>query len=153
LPDIEYARVQCAGSKLLSEGKTIKIPVAGWSMWPTIRNGEVVVIKSADQINIIERESLRGRIILVESEKTGVKTSLWLIHRISRIDGGKIMTRGDNSFDQDPAKSSDEVAGIVTHVIRGDRTIPLKRRYGFLFKIQRYLWCFISHLYSKKPFN
>lgn len=95
------------GMKLLSEGKTIKIKAHGYSMYPCIKPGTIVLI---EPLNIKGKPAPRE--IVAIRRQNGL-----IVHRLTEItekDGSKFyIARGDsNMFSDDPVKV-DKIAGRV----------------------------------------
>jgi signal peptidase I len=100
--------VRDTGVTLLSEGKTIRIKAHGYSMYPCIRPGSLIIIEPIG----VKGEPKPGEIVAIAT-KTGM-----IIHRISRItvkDNIKYyIARGDsNAFADDPVVRG-KIAGRVT---------------------------------------
>lgn len=70
--------------KSLSEGKPVRFSSTGSSMVPFIYNGDDI------ELMPINEELKRCDIILLEKD-----TNKYVLHRITKIDGGKIFLRGD----------------------------------------------------------
>ena len=104
-----HAMVKDLGLTLLSEGKTIRIKAHGFSMYPCIKPGSLLLI---EPINI-KGFPLQGEIIAIKRENGLV------VHRISRIitKNGIILyiARGDsNAYPDNPVKI-DKIAGRIVH--------------------------------------
>lgn len=96
------------GFNLLAEGKTIRIKAHGYSMYPCIRPGAVILIEPLK----IKGKPVPGEIIAVKRE------SGLIVHRLVKIinkDGtDHFIARGDsNAMADDPVKI-DKIAGRVT---------------------------------------
>jgi len=88
--------------QLLVVNKTISIPTKGYSMWPTIKDGEKVVIQR------LSRPVREGMVIVVKADDNN------LVHRIMKKDGDIIITRGDANSECDLAFTvSDVLAEVV----------------------------------------
>lgn len=99
--------VKNTGLTLLSEGKTIRIKAHGYSMFPSIRPGSLVLI---EPINL-KGAPVPGEIIAITREN-GL-----IIHRLIKIviknNVSTFIARGDsNAFTDDPVKI-DKIAGRV----------------------------------------
>jgi len=95
---------------LLSEGKTIRIKAHGYSMYPTIKPGTVIII-----------EPLRLKGPPQEGEIVAIKRGGGIVvHRIIRIinEGGrkKYVARGDSNPYADAPLTIDMIPGRVTGV-------------------------------------
>lgn len=77
--------------------------VSGDSMWPALNNGDIVIVKGVSGLDELEV----GDIIALR-HRDGMA-----IHRIVRIEGGTITTRGDANFREDPSIGIDGVIGKV----------------------------------------
>jgi signal peptidase I len=116
-PD-NHAIVKDVGFTLLSEGKTIRIKAHGYSMFPCIRPGSLILIEPLN-VRGLPRE---GEIIAVKREN-GL-----IVHRISKIinKNGTVtyIARGDsNAYADNPVKI-DRIAGrIVRAETTGENTV------------------------------
>jgi signal peptidase I len=102
-----HSIVNNIGLTLLSEGKTIRIKAHGYSMYPCIKPGSLVLIEPL----IVKGPPRDGEIIAVKREK-GL-----IVHRLSRtIRKGGItwyIARGDsNAYPDNPVKI-DKIAGRI----------------------------------------
>src|SRR5664279_591226 len=110
---INHALVKDLGLTLLNEGKTIRIKAHGFSMYPCIKPGSLLLI---EPINI-KRFPRQGEIIAIKRE-TGL-----IVHRLSRIvtrNGVNFyIARGDsNAYPDNPVKI-DKIAG---RIVRAETT-------------------------------
>jgi len=95
----------------------VRLKVAGASMLPTIWPGDLVTVQRC------EFSELRlGQIIL-----HGQREKLTL-HRIARIDDGRLITRGDSLPLYDPPVMPSEVLGQVVSISRGGQSIKPEQR-------------------------
>ena len=111
--------IKDVGLTLLSEGKTIRIKAHGYSMYPCIKPGSLILI-----------EPIHGKGMPVPGEIIAIKRENGLIvHRLTKIiirNGIKtFIARGDsNAYPDDPV-SSDKIAGrIVGAEATGENSIP-----------------------------
>ena len=111
--------VKDMGLRLLSEGKTIRIKAHGYSMYPCIKPGSLI---------LIEPLSVKGK--LVPGEIIAIKREGGLIvHRLTKIinKNGVIsyIARGDsNAYADNPIKI-DKIAGrIVRAESTGENPVP-----------------------------
>jgi len=111
--------IKDVGLTLLSEGKTIRIKAHGYSMYPCIKPGSLILI-----------EPVHGKGMPVPGEIIAIKRENGLIvHRLTKIiirNGIKtFIARGDsNAYPDDPV-SSDKIAGrIVGAEATGENSIP-----------------------------
>ena len=96
---------------VLAAGHGARFRVEGDSMHPVIRSGEYVKVLPCSSSKL-----RRGDVILAATGR-GLTA-----HRIVRISGQRIITRGDNSLRVDPPVDVDDVLGKVVEVeqITGD---------------------------------
>ena len=87
---------------LLARGLAVRFRVRGDSMHPTIRCGQALHV-----VPIRATELVRGDVVLAHHPR-GLTA-----HRIVRIDGARIVTRGDNCSLDDPAFATGDVLGRV----------------------------------------
>lgn len=90
-------------------------PVRGTSMLPTLREGDEVLLETASSVSV-------GDVVVVRSPvRRGT-----LLHRVARIEGGHVVTRGDACPFDDPPVSRSQVLYRAAAVRRGERllTVP-----------------------------
>jgi len=102
---------------LLSEGKTIRIKAHGYSMYPTIKPGTVILIEPVRK----KGPPGVGEIVAIKKEK-GI-----IVHRIVKVisEEGvrKYIARGDSNSRPDPPVTANVIIGRVTGV-EGFPTLP-----------------------------
>ena len=102
--------------KLLLEGHTVQFYPTGWSMYPLLTNGR-------DQV-IVEprgnRKLRRGDVALYRREG-----SILVLHRIVRVKPEGYYMVGDNQKEIEGPLHPEQILGVMTHVIRKGRTIPV----------------------------
>lgn len=113
------AIVKDIGLTLLSEGKTIRIKAHGYSMYPSIKPGSMVLIEPLN----IKGLPHPGEIIAIRREQ-GL-----IVHRLSRIinRNGIIsyIARGDSNAIADNPVNIDKIAGrIVRSEATGENPVP-----------------------------
>jgi hypothetical protein len=117
-------------SDLLSNGISVRIAASGYSMFPAIRPGDVVEISPVE-----DRDKLiPGTIVAIERD------SDFLVHRFTGFADNEehsdsveaagwvgadrlIITRGDSNSIFDQPVGMESLAGRVTMIIRGKKTI------------------------------
>ena len=95
---------------LLSSVLNTQYPLAGVtssSMWPTLHKGDMVVLQGVEASG----DLAVGDIIGFKQEDGG-----FAIHRVVKIDGDKITTKGDANRDADPVIDFNTVVGKVPTV-------------------------------------
>ncbi len=95
---------------LLSEGKSLRIKAGGYSMFPAIHPGDIVIIAPVhNQSNLIP-----GDIIVFRRD------SDFVLHRLTDIrhrdDNTFYITRGDSSMNEDKPIAADKISGVVTAI-------------------------------------
>jgi signal peptidase I len=110
----------------LSEALDAEHPMASVtsaSMWPTLKKGDLVILKGVDRANDLEV----GDIIGFKLEDGG-----FAIHRVISIDGDKITTQGDANPYPDPSITFDQVIGRVPKVGGRLAKVPYLGNIGLL---------------------
>jgi signal peptidase I len=107
------------GFTLLSEGKTIRIKAHGYSMYPCIKPGSLILIEPIK----IKGPPKPGEIIAIKRE------SGLIVHRLTRINvtGGitTYIARGDSNAMEDGAITIGKIAGrIVGAESTGENPVP-----------------------------
>ncbi|MCK4699578.1 MAG: signal peptidase I [Bacteroidales bacterium] len=95
---------------LLAEGKSLRIKPAGYSMFPAIRPGNIVIITP-----VINRSKLTpGDIVVFRRD------SDFVLHRLTDIryqeENAFYITRGDSSINEDKPITVDKIFGVVTTI-------------------------------------
>jgi len=108
---------------VLRSGNAVAFTVAGWSMYPTIRPGEQIVVDAVGA-NAIRR----GDVVLAKLER-GLTA-----HRVVRIvrRGGEvveIVTRGDNCAEDDRPFLAAQLVGRVREPRKSYKIIVMMRRW------------------------
>jgi hypothetical protein len=122
---------------LLNRGHAVRFQADGWSMHPTIRYGEIIVIEPVGQAPI-----RAGDVLLYRRSRSAIA------HRVIRLTpsaGGRstLVLRGDAADCCDDPISLDQVLGRVIAVERRGR----QRRFGRLAHVWRPpLACALRHL-------
>jgi hypothetical protein len=111
-----------AASSMLTEGKEIVITAGGYSMWPAIKPDDRIILSPPDP----DKPLKTGKVVALRRDGG------FVVHRITAIQQGKlstfIKTQGDASMLPDPWTTEKDVAGQVSEIIRGDKTMKISRR-------------------------
>ena len=107
------------GFTLLSEGKTIRIKAHGYSMYPCIKPGSLILIEPVK----IKGIPVPGEIVAIKRE------SGLVVHRVRRIEtkGGitTYIARGDsNALDDDPIPIGRIAGRVVGAESTGENPVP-----------------------------
>ena len=100
---------------LLGRGERATLRVQGRSMWPTLIEGDRVVIAPRDEYQV-------GDLLAFDVGKPSLT-----VHRLLQKDEGRLRTRGDGMEYVDPWLEPDQVAGVVVRVERGWRSALYNR--------------------------
>ncbi|MCF8256631.1 MAG: hypothetical protein K9J06_03710 [Flavobacteriales bacterium] len=106
------------GGQMLAEGRTVKLRLGGYSMWPFLLPGDVATIApvKADEV-------LLGDVLVFD------RGDRWIAHRlISKETKGKnhvLRTRGDSCINEDAPFKEEKLRGKVVEVQRGRRVFRL----------------------------
>jgi signal peptidase I len=111
--------VKNVGLTLLSEGKTIRIKAHGYSMYPCIKPGSLILIEPLN----IKGMPHPGEIIAIRRE------SGLIVHRLSKIinkNGVRLfIARGDSNARQDNPVRIEKIAGrVVRAESTGENPVP-----------------------------
>lgn len=105
------------GAELLASGITVRIKVSGFSMYPTMRPGDIVEISPVEPGVPLEP----GVIIAIKRETD------FIVHRFlgyAEVAGVMVViARGDSNEHVDRPVPSERVAGRVVTIIRGNKII------------------------------
>jgi signal peptidase I len=106
-PDIHNRILRETGFSLLADGLTIKVRADGYSMYPSLKPGAVIIIEPF----IPGDEPSPGEIIAWKRDKDIV------VHRVVGVlknnEGIYYITRGDSCKNDDPPVAADRIAGKV----------------------------------------
>lgn len=101
--------------QLINEGRTVEIPVRGWSMRIFVEHErDKAILVPCD----IERLKV-GDVILAE-----VAEKVYALHRIVRLDGDNITMRGDGNLAGTEECTRQDVVAFVTGFKRKGRSTP-----------------------------
>jgi signal peptidase I len=114
-----FSSVKDVSSSLLSEGKTIRIKAHGYSMYPSIKPGSIIIIEPLSS----KGNPVPGEIIAIKRENGMV------VHRLIKIiirDGKRYyIARGDSNAFADTPVPIDRISGrIVRAEPSGENPIP-----------------------------
>jgi signal peptidase I len=102
-----FSSVKDMGSSLLSEGKTIRIKAHGYSMYPSIKPGSIIIIEPLSQ----KGNPVPGEIVAIKRENG------MIVHRLIKIvikDGVRTyIARGDSNAYADAPITIDRISGRV----------------------------------------
>jgi signal peptidase I len=94
----------------------VRLKVTGSSMVPAIWPGDVIVVHSLDKMDLQV-----GQVILYRREGRLVA------HRITRVHGDLLITRGDTLQYEDPPVRVSDIVGPVVSLIRNGRHVHLRQ--------------------------
>lgn len=131
------------GYNLLAEGKTIRIKAHGYSMYPCIKPGSIVLI---EPINI-KGKPVPGEIIAIRRE-TGL-----IVHRLIRTETrqGKeyFIARGDSNARTDDPVRIEKIAGRITgaettgeNTVRAD--ISINNKPAYILNRMKVIWIILT---------
>ena len=111
-------------AELLSRGTTVRFRSSGRSMYPSIREGELITVEP-----VVASDVTLGDIVLYRSEK-GV-----IAHRVvgtspaqSSVLSPQYFLRGDASLSRDEPVTPEQILGRVIRVERDGRSVALATR-------------------------
>ncbi len=96
---------------LLAQGQVVRFTAEGWSMYPAIRDGEIVDLAPVDTSAI-----RRGDVLLCRLGWGAVAHRVIAIDRTSTPT--RILLRGDAAFDRDAPLTADAILGQVIATTR-----------------------------------
>jgi signal peptidase I len=110
-------KCELAAEVLRSTGK-LRLQVTGWSMYPSVRPSDVLMIERAGREAVSE-----GDIVLFR------RKSRFFVHRVVSK-GAQIVTRGDAMTKPDDPVTEKELLGKVTFILRNGRCIEPRKTQG-----------------------
>jgi signal peptidase I len=99
-------------SEVASDFGTVCLRVTGASMLPAIWPGDVVQVRRSETVS-----PRAGQIVLARRQGGLV------VHRIARIEGDWLVTRGDANADEDSPVAKSDVLGEVVSMMRHGRLV------------------------------
>ncbi len=92
-------------ARLVSEGKTVTLPLRGYSMRPYLEDGrdKGLLTKVTEPLKV-------GDVILARIDGDGDGNCRYALHRIVRIEGDEITMYGDGNYSPEHIKESDVLA-------------------------------------------
>ena len=115
---------------LLKSGKDIRLKALGWSMHPTIKNGEYVVIKA-----IACRDTKIGDIIVCQNINNKKIVIHRLVKKLNSRNSPILITKGDNNFSRStdsPIDPDEFVLGKVISIEKPNKIINLENSLSWL---------------------
>ena len=127
---------------LLRSGNSAELTATGWSMFPTLRHGDKVLVKPLVNNSL----PLAGSIIVVNLDNN------LILHRLTEIRKGfsgttQVITRGDCMADDDDPCQSGQILGVAYSFVRNGRVRIIKCRIpgGYEYSINRMLlWAWVK---------
>jgi phage repressor protein C with HTH and peptisase S24 domain len=98
---------------LTGRGAACRTTVRGSSMWPFIRDGDVVTVAPCDRWPRV------GQVVAAASDEP----ARLVVHRVVQRRDGRWLTRGDNLSAADGYASREQILGRVVRVEHGGRAI------------------------------
>jgi signal peptidase I len=131
----------------MPEEKIISGEAKGRSMWPWIREGDILIIEKTPY------QKIKPGDVVVYKEKNG---EIWIAHRVLKISDNFLITRGDACLNLrvNEVVPSDKVIGKVIFV-KSDKGIKTLRGTKFVYYLNRYFplgwWLIYGILKYKAP--
>lgn len=102
----------------LQEGKKVAITVKGTSMLPFLRDGDKVMLKSVENMNL-----KRGDIVLARYGPG------FILHRIVRKEDDRIVLEGDGNWNQTEEVLRSDICGIAESLLKptGEKKLTTSR--------------------------
>lgn len=109
--DTHTVKCELVADVLRSYG-TVRVQVAGWSMFPVVRPGDVLIVDHTGRSEVVP-----GDIVLFTREQR------LFAHRVVANGGSGMLTRGDAMPAPDPPVGESELLGRVSSIVRGGKCI------------------------------
>ena len=117
---------------LLAEGESVTVRVRGCSMMPHLRDGKHSVV-----VRRCKAEDIKlGAVIFFEYR------GQWIMHRLRRIEGEKLIFAGDGNYKLEEVVGRDALRGVVTDIISPS---------GKKLSCESFLWRFKSGAWLMLP--
>lgn len=95
-------------------GAAFRFRADGFSMYPSIRNGDIITLSPLGRIL-----PFRGEVVACRHPRI----DRLIVHRVIRISGNVLVTRGDNCLISDGEIKLENLLGVVVKVERGRRKV------------------------------
>lgn len=132
------------GLNLLSEGKTIRIKAHGYSMYPSIKPGSVILIEPIT----LKGPPVPGEIIAIKRE------SGLIVHRLVRIlknEGTTLfIARGDSNARTDDPVNISMIAGRIISADSGSAHINKNQKQNYVINRLRVIWIILLQRIKKR---
>ena len=118
---------------VLDKGKPFRFEARGTSMYPFIREGDVVTVAP-----LAGPDPRPGDVAaFVQPGTSGVR-----VHRIVKVEAGRYFLKGDNALDADGALAREAILGLVVRLERGgrDRPVGATIRTAAIARLSRTFW-------------
>jgi signal peptidase I len=123
LDDAHALRCEMAAEVLRSSG-SLRLPVTGWSMLPTVWPGDTLAIEQASSAQVC-----KGDIVLFSSGRR------FVAHRVVAIGDGsaglRVQTQGDATPSPDAPLAASDLLGKVSFILREGKAIEPSQRLRF----------------------
>lgn len=131
-------RIQQLIKNLVEEGRTVEVPVYGYSMYPFLKPGVKVRIK---RVEIAEVN--KGDVALFVVKGT------MILHRVLGKEDCRLVCRGDNMWRLDPLVDQACLCGVMTHWHEDGRWNDVDMFYAILFRfLALWLHPFVMPIYK-----
>jgi len=127
------AVVDAAIELLGTAGGTARLTVAGASMAPLLCQGDVIVVR-------LGGVRPRPGDVVVRRQSGAL-----VVHRVVKVDGEHVVTKGDASLSPDPPAALDDILGVVT-AIEGPLSVDLTRG---IWRVVNPILAVYSHLVGR----
>ena len=115
----EVHSIKCEmAAEVLQTSGLLRLQVTGWSMLPTVRPGDTLIVERVDRSVLIQ-----GDIILVSRDRR------LFAHRLlsKDVETAGFLTRGDAMTSADPPVGDNQVLGRISFILRKGRCIEPSR--------------------------
>ena len=131
--DLPMAVVDAAIELLSAAGGTARLTVAGASMAPLLCQGDVILVRLG---------GVRPRLgdVVVRRQNSAL-----VVHRVVKVVGEHVLTKGDASLSPDPPAALDDILGVVT-AVEGTLSVDLTRG---IWRVVNPILAVYSHLVGR----
>jgi signal peptidase I len=134
---IDGIKFETLADEILAENNQIRFSVKGFSMYPTIRNGDVI------EVHRNHLNSLKNGDIILSRHNDGLLRAHRII-KVQRVNSiTQITTRGDSQIKPDGAVTLKQIIGQVVAVERSGKRIRLDSKSA---EMQGRIWNILSPL-------
>lgn len=115
--DVHSIKCEMAAEVLRTSG-VLRLQVTGWSMLPSVRPGDILIVERADRSALTQ-----GDIVLISRDRR------LFAHRLlsKDVETAEFLTRGDAMTALDPPVADNQMLGRISFILRNGKCVEPSR--------------------------